>query len=148
MTCHTRLPILAATLAAGLCLMPTASNKAVAQITFSVGRNTPSYYNGYSPRYTRGYVNGQGMHGYNAYGNGPYGYGAVGPYGYGVASPYGYGVATPYRYPSTPGYGYRSGTSSNLYYRGLQFQGGAYRPVYRANTTRYYSPYGIGYRSF
>lgn len=133
MTRLTCLPILAATMAAGLCLMPAASNTAVAQITFSIGGRTPSYYNGYSPRYTHGQVNGYRGYGYSTYGNGPYGYGSAVPYGY----------------PSTLGYGYRSGTSyNNYYYRGVQIQGGTYSPVYRPNTTRYYSPYGYGYRGY
>lgn len=132
MTCHTRLLILVAVMAAGLCLTPTDSNKAVAQITFSVRGISPSYYNGYSSGYTHGHVNAYGRHGYTTYGNGPYGYGSAVPYGY----------------PSTLGYGYRSGTSYNFYSRGVQIQGGTRQPVYRPNTTRYYSPYGYGYRGY
>jgi hypothetical protein len=132
MTRITRFAILAAVMAAGLCLTPTVSNEAAAQIVFSAPRRARSYYDGYSPRYSPGNRYGYGRYGYggyrySGYGNGPYGFGAV-----------------PFGYPSAGGYGFSSGTSYRLYGGGSLLRGGTYIP----NTVQYYSPYGYGYRVY
>jgi len=132
MTGITRLSILATVTVAGAFLASAFSNKAMAQITISVPGITRSYYNGYSTHYRPG--SGYGYRGrtYTGYGTGRYGYGSAVPYGY----------------PSSRGYGYRSGRSHSTYYGGAYLRGGSYRSVYRLPTTRYYSPYGYGYRNY
>ena len=147
MTNTIRFPALAGAMSAALCLAtlaPPAANEALAQgIRVSIPIQT-HYGSGYS-RYS-GYGSGRyGSGGYQSGGYRGYGYGGYGgiPYGYtGYGSgPYGYGSRA-YAYPSYSGYGYGIAPTYHFQYRGLQFQGGAYRPVYNPNQTRFYSPYG------
>jgi len=147
MTQTIRLPALAGAMAFALCLAtltPTSSNEAAAQgIRVSVPIRT-YYGTGYN-RYS-GFGSGQyGVGGYPSAGYRGYGYGGYGGQTYGYTGygngPYGYGSPAVYTYPSYS-YGYRIAPTYNLQYRGLQFQGGAYRPVYNPNQTRFYSPYG------
>jgi hypothetical protein len=107
----------------------TVSNEAVAQGSRSPGI-THAYY-GYGGGYVRGYGNwsrgyGSGSYGYTGYGNGPYGFES----------------SNVYEYRSTGGYGDSNGTSYDLYYPNLRFDGGTYRRIYIPNNARFYSPYG------
>jgi len=139
----TRLSILVAVTAAGVCLTLAFSNEAVAQITITVPGANRSHYNGYSSYYNRGYEGGYVQHGYTGYGGGPYGYGST---------TYGYRSTAPFGYRPSAEYGYRGSTSRSLYDRRLRLHGGtgSYRSIYIPPTTRYYSPYGYGggYRGY
>jgi len=137
MTRITRLSISAAVMAAGAFLVPAFSNEAAGQISISIPGITRSYYNGYSTHYRPGSAYGYGARTYSGYGSGPYGYGSAVPYGYPSSG-----------YPYSGGYGFRTGTSHSTYYGGTYLRGGSYRPVYRPYSTRYYVPYGSGYRSY
>jgi hypothetical protein len=161
MTQTIRFPALAGAIAVALCLAsltPLASNEAVAQgIRVSVPIQT-HYGTGYN-RYS-GYGSGRyGVGGYSSYvsrGYSGYGYGGYGGYSYRASAygapsrtysgygngPYGYGSPAVYSSPSYSGYGYSTAPSYNLHYRGLQYQGGSYRPLYNPSQSRFYSPYG------
>jgi hypothetical protein len=152
MTQMIRLPALAGAITAALCLAtlaPTNSNEAVAQgirVSVPVQARYGMGYNRYSGYGSGRYgVGSYQSAGYRGYGYSDYGYGGYGGQAYGYSGygngPYGYGSPAVYTYPSVS-YGYRIAPTYNLQYRGLQFQGGAYRPVYNPNQTRFYSPYG------
>ena len=157
MTQTIRFPALAGAMSAALCLATLAlpdANVALAQgirVSVPIQTHYGSGYNHYS-----GYGSGRyGSGGYVSRGYRGYGYGGYGGYAYGSGrgglihgytgygnGPYGYGAPVTYGYSSYGDYGYRNVPSYNLHYRGLQFQGGTYRPVYNPNQTRFYSPYG------
>jgi hypothetical protein len=133
MTRTVRFPAMAGALAAAFCLAtlaPAASKEAAAQVIWAPG-NPQVYYNGFGAGYNNGYDNGYGRYGavnygYTVYGNGPYVYGSPAMFGN----------------PTTGLFGYRNGASFSPDYRGLRYDGGAYRRVYTPNNARYYSPYG------
>jgi hypothetical protein len=135
MTRITRIFLMAAVMAAAISLTPSISNEAVAQITISVPGVTRSYYNGYGTHYRPAIGYRHSGRAYSAYGNGPYGYGSAVPFGYPSSG-----------YPYSGGYGFRTGTSYSTYFGGSYLRGGSYRPVYVPHSTRYYVPYGYGYR--
>ena len=161
MTQTIRFPALAGAIAAALCLAtltPSASHEAVAQgirVSVPIQTHYGSGYNGYgSGRYGVGGYSGYESRGYSGYGYGGYGGQSYQAGAYGAPSriysgygngPYGYGSPAVYSSPSYSVYGYSNAPTYNLQYRGLQFQGGAYRPVYNPNQTRFYSPYGYRY---
>ena len=132
----TRRFLLAAVTAAAIWLTPAISNEAVAQITITVPGVSRSYYNGYTANSRPGYGYRNNQRAYTGYGYGTYGYGSAIPYG----NPY-------YGYPYSGGYGFR-GTSFSTYNGGAYFRSGVYRPVYNPYSTRYFVPYGYGYRGF
>ena len=51
-------------------------------------------------------------------------------------------------YPYSGGYGFRTGNSYSTFYSGAYSRSGRYRPVYVPQSTRYYVPYGYGYRGY
>lgn len=125
-------PVLVAAMAAAFCLAafpPLEANKAAAQ---GIGNAYSAYYGQSNWNYNNAYrAYGPSAYGYSGYGNGPYGY-----------TP-----STLSVYPPFGTYYYRSDTNYGLYYRGMQFDGRSYRPIYNPSSTRYYSPY-YGYGGY
>jgi hypothetical protein len=161
MTQTIRLPALAGAIAAALCLAtltPSASREAVAQgirVTVPIQTHYGSGYNRYSGygsgRYGVGGYSGFRSSGYSGYGYGGYGGQSYRAGAYGAPSriysgygngPYVYGSPAVYSSPSYSVYGYSNAPTHNLQYRGLQYQGGSYRPLYNPSQSRLYSPYG------